>query len=216
MHERKIAWLNDLGGYYQVEEEILEQCKKTLFSLAQNKVVVEEIKPEANPYFLSNSWKVLRSKSLYDEFINYNLSSDEKILTVDWEIKNGQVVKETDLEEALVWRSLWENEVNSIFKKYDYLAMPVAQVYPFNKDIPYPSSINGKQMETYHQWMDIVVLSSILGLPTISVPVGLNSNGLPMGMQIIGKRKSDIDLIAFAKKYETIFSCSEIVPQKFN
>ena len=123
---------------------------------------------------------------------------------------------ETDLEEALVWRSVWENEVNSIFKKYDYLALPVAQVYPFNKDIPYPSSINGKQMKTYHQWMDIVVLSSILGLPTISVPMGLNRTGLPMGMQIIGKRKSDIDLIAFAKKYETIFSCSEIVPQKFN
>ncbi len=216
VHERKIAWLNDLGGYYQVEEEILEQCKKALFSLAQNKIVVEEIEPEANPYHLSNSWKILRSKSLYDEFSNYNLSSDEKILTVDWEIKNGQVVKETDLEEALAWRSLWENEVNSIFRKYDYLALPVAQVYPFNKDIPYPSNINGKQMETYHQWMDIVVLSSILGLPTISVPVGLNRNGLPMGMQIIGKRKSDLDLIAFAKKYETIFSCSEIVPQKFN
>ena len=216
MHERKIAWLNDLGGYYEVEEEILEQCKKVLFSLAQNKVVVEEIEPEANPYYLSKSWKVLRSKSLYDELGKYNLSADEKILTVDWEIQNGQVVKETDLEEALSWRSVWENKVNSIFKKYNYLALPVAQVYPFNKDIPYPSSINGKQMETYHQWMDIVVLSSILGLPTISVPVGLNRNGLPMGMQIIGKRKSDIDLIAFAKNYETIFSCSKIVPQKFN
>ena len=216
MHERKIAWLNDLGGYYEVEEEILEQCKKVLFSLAQNKVVVEEIEPEANPYYLSKSWKVLRSKSLYDELRKYNLSTDEKILTVDWEIQNGQVVKETDLEEALSWRSVWENKVNSIFKKYNYLALPVAQVYPFNKDIPYPSSINGKQMETYHQWMDIVVLSSILGLPTISVPVGLNRNRLPMGMQIIGKRKSDIDLIAFAKNYETIFSCSKIVPQKFN
>ena len=83
MHERKIAWLNDLGGYYQVEEEILEQCKKTLFFLAQNKVVVEEVEPEANPYHLSNSWKILRSKSLYDEFLNYNLISDEKILTFD-------------------------------------------------------------------------------------------------------------------------------------
>ena len=41
---------------------------------------------------------------------------------------NGQVVKETDLEEALIWRSQWENEVNSIFKKYNYLALPVAQV----------------------------------------------------------------------------------------
>ena len=83
VHEQKIAWLNDLGGYYQVEEEILEQCKQSLFSLAQNKVVVEEVEPEANPYHLSNSWKILRSKSLYDEFINYNLSSDCLLYTSD-------------------------------------------------------------------------------------------------------------------------------------
>jgi len=71
-------------------------------------------------------------------------------------------------------------------------------------------------METYHQWMDIVVLASILGLPTLSVPVGFSKEGLPIGMQIIGKRKSDINLIAFAKKYETIFSYSEIIPKDFN
>ena len=59
-------------------------------------------------------------------------------------------------------------------KKYDYLALPSTQVHPFNKDIPSPTAINGDQMETYHQWMDIVVLASILGLPTISVPVGFS------------------------------------------
>ena len=64
--------------------------------------------------------------------------------------------------------------------------------------------------------MDIVVLASILGLPTISVPVGLNKDGLPIGMQIIGNRKSDINLIAFAKKYEAIFNYSEIIPKDFN
>jgi len=61
VHERKIAWLNDLGGYYQVEEEILEQCKKTLFFLTQNRVEVEEVEPQSNPYHLSNSWKILNS-----------------------------------------------------------------------------------------------------------------------------------------------------------
>ena len=71
-------------------------------------------------------------------------------------------------------------------------------------------------METYHQWMDIVVLASILGLPTISVPVGFSREGLPVGMQLIGKRKSDTNLVAFAKKYEAIFNYSDVIPKHLN
>ena len=212
----KIGWLDNLDGYYQVDEEIRNQCKKTLTALTQNAVVVEEVKPIANPHRLSGSWKTLRSKSLYDELVNYKLSAEEKIPSIDWEISNGQVIKEEDIDEALLWRSQWDQDINSIFKKYDYLALPSTQVHPFNKDTPSPTAINGEPMETYHQWMDIVVLASILGLPTLSVPVGFSREGLPIGMQIIGKRKSDINLIAFAKKYETIFSYSKIIPKDFN
>ena len=216
MKKIKIGWLDNFDGYYQVDEDIRNQCKKTLTALTQNAVVVEEVKPTANPYYLSESWKTLRSKSLYDELVNYKLSEEEKILSVNWEIRNGQVIKEEDIDEALLWRSLWDKDISSIFKKYDYLALPSAQVHPFNKDIPSPTAINGEPMETYHQWMDIVVLASILGLPTLSVPVGFSKEGLPIGMQVIGKRKSDINLIAFAKKYETIFRYSEIIPKDFN
>ena len=56
------------------------------------------------------------------------------------EIKNGEVVKETDLEEALVWRSLWENEVNSIFEKYDYLAFQLHRCIPSIKTFLIPQT----------------------------------------------------------------------------
>ena len=216
MRKIKIGWLDNFDGYYQVDEEIRNQCNKTLSALAQNIAVVEEVKPTANPHYLSNSWKTLRSKSLYDELVNYNLNADEKIHSINWEIRNGQLIKEEDIDEALLWRSLWNKDINSIFKKYDYLALPSTQVHPFNKDIPSPTAINGELMGTYHQWMDIVVLASILGLPTISVPVSFNREGLPVGMQLIGKRKSDTNLVAFAKKYETIFNFSEIIPKDFS
>lgn len=216
MRKIKIGWLDNFDGYYQVDEEIRNQCIKTLSALAQNIAVVEEVRPTANPHHLSNSWKTLRSKSLYDEIVNYNLAADEKIHSIDWEIKNGELIKEKDIDEALLWRSLWDKDINSIFKKYDYLALPSTQVHPFNKDIPSPTAINGDQMETYHQWMDIVVLASILGLPTISVPVGFSREGLPVGMQLIGKRKSDTNLVAFAKKYEAIFNYSDVIPKHFS
>ena len=54
-----------------------------------------------------------------------------------------------------------------------------------------------------------------MDLPTITVPVGFNENGMPMGMQIIGKKFDDLKLIAFTKKYEEIFNFSKIKP-KFN
>ena len=57
------------------------------------------------------------------------------------------------------------------------------------------------------------VLSSLLELPTITVPVGFNKNKLPMGMQIIGKKKDDLKVLAFARKYEQMFNYSKIKPE---
>ena len=88
--------------------------------------------------------------------------------------------------------------------KYDFLAIPSAQVFPFDKELEYPNQISSFALDTYHRWMEVVILSSLLGLPTISVPVGFNNNGLPMGMQIIGKKGDDLKVISFAKTYKDI------------
>ena len=62
MRKIKIGWLDNFDGYYQVDEEIRNQCIKTLSALAHNISVVEEVKPAANPHHLSNSWKTLSRK----------------------------------------------------------------------------------------------------------------------------------------------------------
>ena len=66
------------------------------------------------------------------------------------------------------------------------------------KKLQYPEYINGEKLDTY-RWLEVFVLSSLLELPTITVPVGFNKNGLPMGMQIIARKKDDLKLIAFVK-----------------
>ena len=75
---------------------------------------------------------------------------------------------------------------------------------------PFYTDINGEKLDTYHRWLEVFILSSLLELPTITVPVGFNKNGLPMGMQIIARKKDDLKLIAFVKKYEEIFKFSKI------
>ena len=64
--------------------------------------------------------------------------------------------------------------------------------------------------------MEVAALASLLGLPTISVPVGFNKEGLPMGMQIIAKKGKDLELVAFTKKYEEFFLFSKYRPKNFN
>ena len=75
------------------------------------------------------------------------------------------------------------------------------------------TKINNIELDTYHRWLEVFILPSLLELPTITVPVGFNKNNLPMGMQIIGKRGDDLKVIAFAKKYEEIFNYSNITPK---
>ena len=64
------------------------------------------------------------------------------------------------------------------------LVLPSAQVWPFPAEWRWPQAINGRAMDTYHRWMEVVIPVSLIGLPALSVPVGFGAQGLPMGMQI--------------------------------
>ena len=73
--------------------------------------------------------------------------------------------------------------------------------------------INNEKLDTYHRWIEVHILSSLLHLPTINIPIGFNKDGLPIGMQIIGKKYEDLKVLAFAKKYEEIFEQSKTKPK---
>jgi amidase len=57
-------------------------------------------------------------------------------------------------------------------------------------------------MDTYHRWMEVAIYATFAGLPCISVPVGFNPAGLPMGMQLIGRPGGDSALLRLAHAYE--------------
>ena len=92
-----------------------------------------------------------------------------------------------ELQHASQVRSDWYRALLKLFQSYDYLLLPSAQVFPFDAQEHWPKEINGKKMDTYHRWMEVVIPATMAGLPAISVPVGFGSTGLPMGMQVIGK-----------------------------
>jgi amidase len=87
-------------------------------------------------------------------------------------------------------------------ERYEYLLCAVNQVPPFDVNLRYPTEINGVEMETYIAWMKSAYYITVTGLPAISVPAGFTPEGLPVGIQIVGRAKADFEVLQLAHAFE--------------
>jgi amidase len=213
----KIGWLSNMNGDYIVEKDILEICETKLKDLEKINLRVENLKPKINTDILWKSWTTLRAKSIYEDTLAMNIS-DISSMTYQaiWEYNKGKEIKAEDLKIALDQKQECLNQINLIFENFDFLVLPSAQIFPFDKNVQFPKNISDKELDTYHRWLEVFVLSSLLELPTMTIPVGFNQNGMPIGMQIIGKNKDDLKLFSFVSRYEDIFNFSKIKPKFVN
>ena len=99
-------------------------------------------------------------------------------------------------------RSDWYRALHTLLERYDFLALPTAQVFPFSADNHWPKSINDQPMDTYHRWMEVVIGGTLAGLPVVNLPAGFDTHGRPMGIQFIGPMGQDRKVLEFAMAYE--------------
>jgi amidase len=127
---------------------------------------------------------------------------DRMKATVVWNIEQGLALGPTAVAEALETLRHVRAQADRFFAEVDYLVQPVAQVLPFDVDIEYPGAIVGVEMPTYLDWMASCWQITVLGGPAISVPCGLSPDGLPVGLQIVGRRGDDAGVLALARAFE--------------
>ncbi len=211
----KIGWLGDWQGYMAMEDGIMGLCESGLKALESLGCCVEPTLPACKPEDIWRSWITLRHlqtaanlKALYDAPEKRKLLKQEAL----WEIEGGLALSVPEVNDALLARSAIYQAAVKLFEEYDYLAAPAAQVFPFAKELHWPQEIAGRKMDTYHRWMETVVFTSLTGLPGISVPVGFGKNGLPMGMQLIGRPHGDFELLKLAYEYEQATQWTEKFP----
>ena len=59
-------------------------------------------------------------------------------------------------------------------------------------------------MDTYHRWMEVTIYATLAGLPCIALPAGFGAEGLPMGLQLIGRPHAEMELLRIAQGYEDV------------
>ncbi|MBL8561453.1 MAG: amidase [Gemmobacter sp.] len=215
----RIGYLGDWGGAYPCEPGILDLCRAGLKVFEDQGAVVEEVAPPFPAERLWQAWLTLRAflnagakGAMRDDPAKWAQLKPE----TQWEIEQGLLVTAAQVYEASVIRSRWYARAARLFDRFDALVMPAAQVWPFPAEWRWPQAINGRQMDTYHRWMEVVVPVSLIGLPSLAVPCGFGrqglsqqghpqqghpQQGLPMGMQIIGRFGADARLLALGEAY---------------
>ncbi|EFO31105.1 glutamyl-tRNA(Gln) amidotransferase subunit A [Roseibium sp. TrichSKD4] len=211
----KIGWIGDWNGHYAMEAGVLDQCEGAFAAFADLGVEVEPFVPSFAPEKIWNSWLTLRSfaiagglKALYDKPSTRAKLKPEAI----WEIECGLALSSMEVFEASTVRSSWYRQLARAFERFDVLALPSAQVFPFDADTHWPSEIAGRPMATYHQWMEVVIPASLVGVPALNVPVGFTASGLPMGLQLIGPKGADLKLLRLGHAYHQATNWVENVP----
>jgi amidase len=87
---------------------------------------------------------------------------------------------------------------------FDLLALPTAQVWPFDIEMRWPHEVAGRAMDTYHRWMECTIYATYAGLPAISMPAGFSPCGRPAGIQLIGSPLNDVSVLRYAAAYERL------------
>lgn len=208
----RIGWLGDWGGAYATEPGILETCEAALATFAEMGAVVEPVAPPFPAAQLWSAWTTLRAmlnagakKALYDDPSRRALLKPETV----WEIERGRALTAEAVYEASTIRSRWYSRVARLFENHDALVLPAAQVWPFPAEWRWPEAINGRAMDTYHRWMEVVVPVSLAGLPCLALPAGFGAAGLPTGLQLFGPAGSDARLLALGAAWHRATGWSE-------
>ncbi len=196
----RVAWFKDLGGvpFDTRVRAVVDAHRKTFESLG---CIVEQAEPDFR--LAEVSFRVLRawnSANTYAARLREHPDGFKDTLKQEIEegLKlTGMEVAAAETAHAQVWRGF-----QAFLEKYEYFILPTTQLPPFDINTPYPKEIAGVKFDNYIDWMKSCWYISATGNPAASVPGGFTPEGLPVGVQIVGRNKEDFSVLQMAHTFE--------------
>jgi amidase len=197
----RIGWIANIDKHLPIEPGITSLCETTLAKFAAKGCTVERFDLDFDLEALWQAFKVLRQTSSGSGLGVYYDNPETRALLkpeAQWEVEQSLKLTAREIYAASSLRTSWYHYLLKHFERFDCLALPTAQVFAFPAEIHWPKEINGRKMDSYHRWMQIVTPGTMSGCPIISVPAGMDGQGRAMGMQLIGRPKADVELLHIA------------------
>ena len=196
----RIAWSKQLGDL-PIDNRINETISKSLHHFESLGCNIEEATPD-----LSSADQIFKVWRGWGREINEGvlLRENRDLLkdTMIWDIEQGVDLSGPDIGWAESERTALFLRMHAFMDQYEFILCPVTQVPPFDVNQPFISEINGVKMGSFIDWMKSCYYITITGHPAISVPCGFTENGLPVGIQIVGRYRDDFGVLQLAKAFE--------------
>jgi amidase len=196
----RVAWSADLGGL-PVDARVSAVIASQRPTFAALGCTIEDAAPDfadANDIFHTlRAWQFEHS---FGDLLDRHRSLLKD--TVIWNIEAGRKLTGPQVGAAELKRTALFSRMHDFMQRHEFLILPVNQVPPFDVDQPYVTEINGTSMDTYIDWMKSCYYITVTGHPAISVPCGFTGDGMPVGVQIVGRHQDDFGVLQLAYAFE--------------
>jgi amidase len=196
----RAAWCPDLGGL-PLDRRVRAVLESQRRRFADFGCVVEDACPDlsgADEIFLTiRAWNYWHTLGPLLEKHRHEMKPEAV-----WQIESGRKLTGSDIAQAMTRQGELMERMRRFQEKYEFLICAVNQLPPFDAKLDWPKEIEGVKMEHYIAWMKSAYWITPTFCPAISVPAGFTSDGLPVGIQIVGRYRDDFGVLQLAHAFE--------------
>jgi amidase len=206
----RIAWSRNLGDL-PIEESVMTALARKLEVLEGYGCVIEEDNPRLAG--ADETFDVLRAlafvRERLDDVTNHPALVKDSVI---WNVEEGLALDAGRIARAQQRRSELFRSFATFLQPYDVLALPACSVMPFPVEVEWVREINGQEFDNYLGWMRVCTRISVTAHPAISIPFAFSQDGLPVGLQLVGRYRQDETLLRIAAAITAVSEASSRKP----
>lgn len=200
-HPVRIAYTPDLNGFAEVEPGIDAVLRGALGTMERHGAVLAMACPDLPA--LNETYLTLRamSQAALPGRAPEGVQAHYKATLRD-NITAGRTLTAESIYDAQRGRAVLFARMERFLRDFDVLACPAVGLAPLDVEIEYPTEVNGKPMADYVEWLRFAFLATATGLPALVLPVGFTAEGMPVGIQLIGRPRGEARLLQVGRAFE--------------